>query len=46
MRLAGRFLGGYRDAFVASGSEDNRVYLWHRQSQTLLETLEVFLTWA
>lgn len=32
--------GGYQDAFVVSGSEDNCVYLWHRRSQTLLETLE------
>mmetsp|Transcript_14852 Transcript_14852/g.38086 ORF Transcript_14852/g.38086 Transcript_14852/m.38086 type:complete len:578 (-) Transcript_14852:156-1889(-) len=31
--------GGAGEAFVASGSEDNMVYLWHRQNATLLETL-------
>ena len=36
----GLALGGYQDAFVVSGSEDNCVYMWHRRSQTLLETLE------
>ena len=33
-------LGGAGCAFVASGSEDARVFLWHRESGELLATLE------
>lgn len=31
--------GGVGEGFVVSGSEDNAIYLWHRKTQTLLETL-------
>lgn len=31
--------GGAGESFVASGSEDKLVYLWHRRNQTLLEKL-------
>ncbi|KAJ9560120.1 hypothetical protein OSB04_005280 [Centaurea solstitialis] len=31
--------GGLDQAFVASGSEDSRVYVWHRETGELLETL-------
>ena len=31
--------GGVNDAFVASGSEDSQVYIWHRHSAALLEVL-------
>ncbi|KAI8054888.1 WD40-repeat-containing domain protein [Thamnidium elegans] len=33
-------LGGHNESFVLSGSEDNRVYIWSRENETLLETLE------
>ncbi|KAL3535461.1 hypothetical protein ACH5RR_003922 [Cinchona calisaya] len=32
-------LGGVQQAFVASGSEDSQVYIWHRTTGTLLGTL-------
>ncbi|KAK1438013.1 hypothetical protein QVD17_03814 [Tagetes erecta] len=32
--------GGLEQAFIASGSEDSQVYIWHRQSGELIETLE------
>ncbi|KAI9676439.1 MAG: hypothetical protein M1817_000596 [Caeruleum heppii] len=32
-------LGGAGENFVISGSEDSRVYIWHREHGTLLETL-------
>eukprot|EP00040_Diaphanoeca_grandis_P012449 m.63069 g.63069 ORF g.63069 m.63069 type:complete len:625 (-) comp23236_c0_seq2:55-1929(-) len=32
--------GGLDDGFIASGSEDNGVYVWHRNTQTLLGRLE------
>lgn len=31
--------GGLHGAFVASGSEDGNVYIWHRETGTLLEVL-------
>eukprot|EP00041_Stephanoeca_diplocostata_P025303 m.659162 g.659162 ORF g.659162 m.659162 type:complete len:239 (+) comp22722_c0_seq1:1718-2434(+) len=31
--------GGVGECFIVSGSEDNAIYLWHRQTQTLLATL-------
>ncbi|XP_019224477.1 PREDICTED: WD repeat-containing protein 26-like isoform X2 [Nicotiana attenuata] len=31
--------GGLDQAFVASGSEDSQVYIWHRSSGELIETL-------
>ena len=33
-------MGGASNAFVASGSEDARVFIWHRDSGSLLKTLE------
>lgn len=33
-------LGGHNESFVLSGSEDNRVYIWSRENETLLEALE------
>ncbi|GAB5587157.1 hypothetical protein Unana1_02057 [Umbelopsis nana] len=32
--------GGYNQAFVLSGSEDNHVYVWNRKHGTLLQVLE------
>ncbi|WOL03385.1 WD repeat-containing protein 26 [Canna indica] len=31
--------GGIEQAFIASGSEDSQVYIWHRKSGNLVETL-------
>ncbi|KAK1326578.1 Protein SPA1-RELATED 3 [Acorus calamus] len=31
--------GGYEQSFIASGSEDSQVYLWHRETGELIETL-------
>ncbi|CAK9325347.1 unnamed protein product [Citrullus colocynthis] len=31
--------GGLEDAFIASGSEDSQVYIWHRRSGELIEAL-------
>ncbi|CAI9278826.1 unnamed protein product [Lactuca saligna] len=31
--------GGFQQAFIASGSEDSQVYIWHRGSGELIETL-------
>ncbi|KAJ6736075.1 WD REPEAT PROTEIN 26-RELATED [Salix viminalis] len=31
--------GGHEEAFIASGSEDSQVYLWHRRSGELVEAL-------
>ncbi|KAI9807101.1 MAG: hypothetical protein M1825_005818 [Sarcosagium campestre] len=41
----GRFVirssfGGAGENFVISGSEDSRVYIWHKENGTLLETLD------
>lgn len=33
-------LGGHHESFVLSGSEDNRVYIWSRENESLLEVLE------
>ena len=40
----GRFVirscfGGRDESLIFSGSEDTQVYIWHRYSETLLETL-------
>ncbi|KAB8234827.1 WD40-repeat-containing domain protein [Aspergillus alliaceus] len=32
--------GGAAENFVVSGSEDSRVYVWHKENGTLVETLE------
>ncbi|KAF5444444.1 hypothetical protein F2P56_033575 [Juglans regia] len=32
-------LGGFEQAFIASGSEDSQVYIWHRGSEELLLAL-------
>ncbi|KAJ1388005.1 WD40/YVTN repeat-like-containing domain superfamily [Sesbania bispinosa] len=32
--------GGLKQAFIASGSEDSQVYIWHRSSGELIETLQ------
>ncbi|XP_074589746.1 WD repeat-containing protein 26 homolog [Curcuma longa] len=32
-------LGGIEQAFIASGSEDSQVYIWHRNSGNLVEVL-------
>ncbi|KAF4256298.1 hypothetical protein CNMCM8714_003702 [Aspergillus fumigatus] len=32
--------GGAAENFVVSGSEDSRVYIWHKENGTLIETLE------
>ena len=32
--------GGWDDRFVISGSEDNKVYIWHRENGKLIQTLE------
>lgn len=32
--------GGYNNAFVASGSEDCKVYVWHRDTEELIAVLE------
>ncbi|KAH8509212.1 hypothetical protein Peur_051040 [Populus x canadensis] len=31
--------GGHEQAFIASGSEDSQIYLWHRASRELVEAL-------
>ncbi|KAI3719795.1 hypothetical protein L6452_20700 [Arctium lappa] len=31
--------GGFQQAFIASGSEDSQIYIWHRGSGELIETL-------
>jgi len=31
--------GGFEQAFIASGSEDSQVYIWHRATGDLIETL-------
>ncbi|KAJ0837743.1 putative transcription factor WD40-like family [Helianthus annuus] len=31
--------GGVQQAFIASGSEDSQVYIWHKRSGELIETL-------
>lgn len=33
-------LGGFRDAFVLSGSEESKVYVWHRDTGEMLAELE------
>lgn len=33
-------LGGHNESFIISGSEDNRVYIWSREHETILEELE------
>lgn len=32
--------GGAAENFVVSGSEDSRIYIWHKENSTLVETLE------
>ncbi|KAL6235538.1 hypothetical protein BDW75DRAFT_136706 [Aspergillus navahoensis] len=32
--------GGAAENFVVSGSEDSRIYVWHKENGTLVETLE------
>ncbi|KAL4923426.1 WD40-repeat-containing domain protein [Aspergillus undulatus] len=32
--------GGAAENFVVSGSEDSRIYIWHKENGTLVETLE------
>ena len=32
--------GGASESFIASGSEDGKVYLWHRASEQQIQTLE------
>lgn len=32
--------GGDEQSFILSGSEDNRIYVWSREHQTVLEVLE------
>lgn len=44
-RKLGRFvvrscLGGFREAFVLSGSEESKVYVWHRETGEMLAELE------
>ncbi|KAF9439113.1 hypothetical protein BGZ76_011351 [Entomortierella beljakovae] len=41
----GRFVirscfGGWDEQFVISGSEDHKVYIWHRENGSLIQTLE------
>ncbi|XP_073009680.1 WD repeat-containing protein 26 homolog [Typha latifolia] len=31
--------GGFKQSFIASGSEDSQVYIWHRASGNLIQTL-------
>ncbi|KAL0914473.1 hypothetical protein M5K25_014822 [Dendrobium thyrsiflorum] len=31
--------GGFEDSFIASGSEDSQVYIWHRKTGTLIRVL-------
>jgi WD40 repeat protein len=32
--------GGWDERFVISGSEDNKVYIWHKENGSLIQTLE------
>lgn len=32
--------GGPEETFILSGSDDNGIYVWNRDNQTLLEVLE------
>ncbi|KAK2796787.1 hypothetical protein FQN51_009011 [Onygenales sp. PD_10] len=32
--------GGAAENFVVSGSEDSKIYIWHKENSTLVETLE------
>ncbi|KAJ9283666.1 hypothetical protein DTO021C3_8737 [Paecilomyces variotii] len=36
--------GGAAENFVVSGSEDARIYIWHKENSTLVETLEGHLS--
>ncbi|KAI3694045.1 hypothetical protein L1987_77003 [Smallanthus sonchifolius] len=38
--FSGACFGGLEQGFIASGSEDSQVYIWHRGSGELIETLE------
>ena len=32
-------MGGYQEGFVACGSDDTQVYVWHKETGKLLEVL-------
>lgn len=32
--------GGWDERFVISGSEDSKVYIWHRENGNLIQTLD------